>query len=109
MASDGAFYRWRDGDLTLFCQLQPQASRDEFAGTIAADQVGERLKVRIAAPPLEGRANAQLIAFLARQFGVAKRAVTIASGEGSRLKTVRIEQPAKLPAALSIAPPAATL
>lgn len=109
MISETAFYRWQNGDLLLFCQLQPQASRDEFAGTLIADTVGERLKIRITAPPIDGRANTHLIAFLAKQFGVAKRAVTIASGDSSRQKTVHIAQPAKLPAALSIAPPPATL
>lgn len=111
MISDGTFYRWQNGDLLLFCHLQPQASRDEFAGTIAgsADIHVERLKIRITAPPVDGRANIHLIAFLAKQFGVAKRAVTISSGDSSRQKTVRIAQPAKLPAALSIAPPPVTL
>jgi uncharacterized protein (TIGR00251 family) len=71
LISDGTFYRWQNGDLLLFCHLQPQASRDEFAGTIAgsADIHVERLKIRITAPPVDGRANIQLIAFLAKQFG----------------------------------------
>lgn len=109
MSADSHFYRWQNGDLLLFCHLQPQASRDEFAGTLTTDTFGERLKIRITAPPLDGRANAHLIAFLAKQFGVAKRAVTISSGDSSRQKTVRIEQPTKTPPALSIAPPPATL
>lgn len=110
MGSDrGSFYRWQDGSLLLFCHLQPQASRDEFAGTLSSDRFGERLKIRIKAPPLEGRANEGLIAFLARQFAVAKRAVTIVSGESTRQKTVLIERPASLPDALSIARPPATL
>jgi len=88
----------------LFCHLQPKASRDEFAG-----QHGERLKIRITAPPVDGKANAHLIEFLAAQFAVAKQAVTIVSGETGRQKTVRIENPRQLPAALSIAPPSATL
>lgn len=98
------FYRWQDGALTLFCHLQPKASRDEFAG-----QHGDRLKIRITAPPVDGKANAHLIAFLAAQFGVAKQAVSIVSGDSGRQKTVRIENPKQLPAALSIAPYEASL
>jgi uncharacterized protein len=93
-------YRWDGAALLLFCHLQPGASRDEFAGLH-----GERLKIRIAAPPLDGRANGQLIAFLAAQCGVAKQAVSIVSGAGGRHKTVRIEHPATLPPGLCIASP----
>jgi uncharacterized protein (TIGR00251 family) len=104
LISDAAFYRWQDGALTLFCHLQPKASRDEFAG-----QHGDRLKIRITAPPVDGKANAHLIEFLAAQFGVAKQAVSIVSGDSGRQKTVRIDKPKQLPAALSIAPPAVNL
>jgi len=99
-----SWYRWRDGALLLSCHLQPQAARDEFAGLH-----GERLKIRIQAPPVDGKANARLIAFLAERFGVAKNAVSIESGASGRQKTVRIDQPALLPAELSIASPGATL
>lgn len=109
MVSEASFYRWQNGDLVLFCHLQPAASRDEFAGTLTSDTFGTRVKIRVAAPPLEGRANTQLIAFLAKQFGVAKRAVDIISGDGSRQKSVRIMQPRQLPSTLSIAPPPASL
>jgi len=61
------FYRWDGDDLILDCHLQPKASRDEFAGLH-----GERLKIRLTAPPVEGKANAHLLAFLAAAFGVAK-------------------------------------
>lgn len=93
-------YRWQDGDLLLFCHLQPGASRDEFAGLH-----GDRLKLRIAAPPVEGKANARLIAFVAEAFGVARQSVSLVSGDTGRRKTVRINRPATLPAALDIAPP----
>jgi len=99
-----SWYRWQKDALLLFCHLQPQASRDEFAG-----QHGERLKIRIQAPPVDGKANARLIAFLAKRFGVVKGAVSIESGASGRQKTVRIEHPALLPPELSIASPEATL
>jgi len=101
--SDAAFYRWQEGALILSCHLQPRASRDEFAG-----EHDRRLKIRLTAPPVEGRANAHLIEFLAAQFAVPKKAVSIVSGDSARQKLVRIENPRQLPAGLSIAPPSAS-
>lgn len=77
----------------------PKASRSEVVGW----QEGA-LKVRIAAPPVDGKANAELLKFLAKYLGVAKRDVVLASGEGSRRKVVEFvalseaELQAKLPA-----------
>jgi uncharacterized protein (TIGR00251 family) len=108
-----SYYCWRGPDLLLYCQLQPQASRDQWVGVVRSDPHGERLKIRVKAPPQDGRANARLIAFLAQQFGVTQRAVHIDSGASGRLKTVRVERPATLPRdpalAPSIAQPPATL
>lgn len=86
-------FQWADGDLILVCHLQPKASRSEFAGLH-----GDAVKIRIQAPPVEGKANAELVAFLAKAFGVSKRAIEIISGELNRHKRVRITAPAKLPA-----------
>lgn len=91
------FYRWDGEDLVLDCQLQPRASRDEFAGL-----QGERLKIRLSAPPVDGKANAQLLEFLARAFGVPRRQVELEAGQTSRLKRVRIRRPTKLPEELDI-------
>ena len=88
-----SWFRWDEADLLLDCHLQPRASKDEFAGLH-----GERLKIRLTAPPLDGKANAQLLAFLAVAFGVAKSQVSLESGEQSRQKRVRIRQPQRLPA-----------
>ncbi|HWV89496.1 MAG TPA: DUF167 domain-containing protein, partial [Burkholderiales bacterium] len=66
--------------------VQPGAKRSEFAG-----QHGERVKLRLAAPPVEGKANAALIEFLAEYFGVPRRNVTIVSGLKSRSKRVAIQ------------------
>lgn len=92
-------YRWDGDDLLLHCHLQPGARREGFAGLH-----GDRLKIRISAPPVEGRANERLIAWLAEQFGVPQRAVTLERGDTSRQKSVRIAQPAQLPAEAGIAP-----
>lgn len=92
-----AFYRWQGDDLLLSLHLQPKASHDELCGLH-----GDSVKIRISAPPIEGRANAQLIKFLAKQFGVAKGAVTLIGGELGRQKRVKIARPGKLPESLAI-------
>ena len=91
-----AWFRWDGEDLVLDCHLQPKASKDEFAGLH-----GERLKIRLTAPPVEGKANAHLLAFLGKAFGVAKSLVVLESGELNRQKRVRIRAPQKLPAELA--------
>src|SRR5262249_40380126 len=86
-------WRREDGrDLVLTVHVQPGASRTEVAGAH-----GDALKVRLAAPQVEGRANAALVRYLAGEFGVAARDVTIERGETSRRKVVRISAPAKQP------------
>jgi uncharacterized protein len=72
--------------LILELHVQPGASRSEFAG-----RHGDRIKVRLAAPAVEGRANEALIEFLAEHFGVPRRNVRIAAGLKSRRKRVVIE------------------
>ncbi len=71
--------------LVLELHVQPGATRTEFAGLH-----GERMKVRLAAPPVEGRANEALVEFLAEHDGVPKRNVTIEAGLSSRQKRVVI-------------------
>ena len=65
--------------------VQPGARRTSVAGLH-----GDALKVRLAAPPVEGKANEALVAFLAGRFAVPKRNATIVSGEHSREKRVEI-------------------
>lgn len=91
------YYAWQGNDLILHCHLQPKAARDEISG-----RHGDSVKIRIAAPPIEGRANAALIKFLAKTFGVAKRDVSIISGELGRTKRVRIHAPGQMPDSLDI-------
>jgi uncharacterized protein (TIGR00251 family) len=79
-----------DGDgARLFVRLTPRARRNEITGTIEVDG-RQALAVRLAAPPVEGAANKALIAFLAEKLGVPRSAVSIETGEKSRLKVVRI-------------------
>lgn len=87
----------RDGDdLLLSCYLQPRASRTEIIG-----EHDGALKIRISAPPVDGAANAELIAFLAKLCGVSKQQVVIENGATGRRKRVRIRGVSDIPAALS--------
>jgi uncharacterized protein (TIGR00251 family) len=72
--------------LILELHVQPGAKRSEFAG-----RHGDRVKLRLAAPAVEGKANDALVEFLADYFGVPRRNVRIAAGLKSRQKRVIIE------------------
>lgn len=71
---------------TLAVKAVPNAPRHEIVGWL-----GDVLKVKIHAPPVEGKANDALCAFLAATLGVPRRAVSIARGDTARQKVVRIE------------------
>lgn len=60
--------------------------------------------MRLRAPPVDGKANAKLTAFLAKTFDVPRRQVEIIRGAHSRSKVLRIECPAKLPASIERRP-----
>jgi uncharacterized protein len=95
------YYRWEDGHLYLRLRVQPRASRDGVG-----DVVGGRIKVQLNAPPVDGKANAHLIRFMARAFDVKRSAVRITRGETGRDKTLRISAPGRLPAAFpALTPP----
>ena len=72
--------------MILNVHVQPGARRSEFAG-----QHGERIKIRLAAPAMENRANEALVEFLAAHYRVPKRNVRIAAGLRSRDKRVVID------------------
>lgn len=75
-----------DRGVILRLHIQPGAKKTEVVGLY-----GDALKIRLAAPPVDGKANACLIAFLADQLGVPKTAITLVSGDTSRAKRVRID------------------
>jgi uncharacterized protein len=84
---------WFEGeDLLLRLYIQPKASRDSIVGIH-----GEELKIAITAPPVDGKANAHLTKFLAKQFKVAKGLIEIEKGELGRHKQIRVHSPAQLP------------
>jgi hypothetical protein len=86
---------WRRSDgatLVLTLHVQPGAARTAVAG-----RHGDALKIRLAAPPVDGRANDELLRFLAEAFAVPQRAVTLVRGATSRQKCVAIAAPARRP------------
>jgi len=74
-----------DGTVTLRVHAQPGARRTEVAGIH-----GESVKIRLAAPALEDRANEALVAFIAERFAVPRRAVTLLAGARSREKRIEV-------------------
>jgi uncharacterized protein len=75
-----------DGRVRFAVRVQPRASNNQIAGVH-----GDALKVRLTAPPVEGAANAELVAFLANVFVVKRQSVRILAGESSRSKIVEID------------------
>jgi len=73
------------GGVTFAVRVVPRASKKEIVGVH-----GDALKVRLTAPPVEGRANDALIAFLAQWLGVRKSQVEIVAGATSRRKMIRV-------------------
>ena len=73
------------GALTFKVQVVPRASRSEIVG-----EHNGAFRIRIAAPPVDGAANEELIRTLARALGVRKNAIEITSGQTARTKRVRV-------------------
>ncbi len=77
-----------EGSVTLILRIHPGASATRLRSVMDDGT----LKIDIAAAPEDGRANAELVRFLADAFGVQKKEIEIVSGEASRRKTVRIRR-----------------
>lgn len=95
------WYRWDGEDLELSLRVQPRAPRDGFVGP---DPAGEHYRVRIKAPPVDGKGNEALRRFIAESFGVAPSRVAILAGETARYKRLRIQAPRALPIPLAADP-----
>ena len=91
------WYRWDGTDLILDLRVQPRASRDELVGPH-----GDRFRVRITAPPVEGRANQHLVRLFAAAFGVKRGDVTLMAGDSGRNKRLRIRAPRAFPGPLGM-------
>ena len=92
------FYQWEGEVLVLRVRVHPRASRNAVAGI-----VGDSVKIYLTAPPVEGKANAQLMSLLAEVFAVPKRQVSLQSGAKGRDKQVRIHAPRQIPAFIPLA------
>lgn len=77
-----------DGRLLLTLHIQPGAKKTEVCGLH-----GDALKIRLAAPPVDGKANAALLAFVADRLDLPKSAVSLKSGQTSRRKVVEVTEP----------------
>jgi uncharacterized protein (TIGR00251 family) len=75
----------QDGAFCLTLHIQPGAKKSGVAGLY-----GDALKIRLAAPPVDGKANAALLAFLAELLQIPGSAVSLKSGQTSRRKVVRV-------------------
>ena len=85
-------FEWKGGNLHLRLKVTPKSSKDAIAGVL-----GDRLKVRITSPPVEGKANEHLIWWFAKLCGVPKSNVEVIRGETSRNKSIAITSPRALP------------
>jgi hypothetical protein len=85
------------GAVVLELLIQPRASRTRVVG-----EHDGRLKLQLAAPPVDGEANAALVEFLAKALGVRKGDVALVRGEAGRRKTVRVAGVSAAQAALAL-------
>lgn len=83
-----AWLEEKNGFLTLNLRVVPRASKDSIQG-----RLGDALKVRIQAPPVEGKANVHLVKFLSKHWKIPRRNIEILSGETGRNKRIRISNP----------------
>lgn len=90
--ASGAFFNWQGSSLVLRLKVQPRASRNAWG-----EVMGDRIKLYLTTPPVDGKANAAVIAFMADAFGVAKNQVQIRRGEAAREKEVHIQAPNIIP------------
>lgn len=87
MAGSATYSRRRDG-LVFHVRLTPKGGRDAIEGWTEAADGSTHLRARVRAAPEDGKANAALIALLAKELGIAGSALAIVGGAKARLKTV---------------------
>jgi uncharacterized protein len=78
-------FKESNGAVTIAVKIVPRASKNQVVGI-----EGDALKIRLNAPPVEGKANDALIAFLANVVGVHRAQIEIVAGHTSRHKVVRL-------------------
>jgi uncharacterized protein YggU (UPF0235/DUF167 family) len=88
--SSPSWYRLSPSGLSLFVRVTPNAGRDAIEGVEIRDDGSAVLRIRVKAVPDRGKANAAVIALLAKALGLAKTALSVTSGETGRLKTIAV-------------------
>ena len=91
MVNNGWYY-WKSGDLLLRLKVQTRASTDKFS-----ELLEDRIKLRIKAPAVDGKANEAIIKVLSKEFRTPKLHIQILSGHSSKKKLVKIQKPGRLP------------
>ena len=91
------YYRWEKEALYLDCSIQPKSNEERIVGP-----VDDHLKIRISAALGDGKANKQLIRFLAKQFRTKQTAITLVSVQTGRHKSLCIKKPLSIPLGLEI-------
>ncbi len=79
-------HTFKDGGVTFSVRVQPRASSSGVAG-----EIDGALKIRLAAPPVDGEANEELVRLLAKLFSVPRTNVSIIGGQRSKNKLIRLE------------------
>lgn len=82
----GAWLRVTAGAVDVQVRVVPRASRSRIAG-----EIGDRLKIQVCAPPVEGEANREVLELIARSAGLAPRQASLVAGLTGRAKTIRLE------------------
>ena len=72
-------------DITIKVKVEPRSSKSGIVGPY-----GDSLKVKLTSPPVEGKANKELIEVLSKEYGIPKKNVEIVSGHNSKNKTVKL-------------------
>jgi uncharacterized protein YggU (UPF0235/DUF167 family) len=83
-------FRLSPAGLSLFVRVTPNAGRDAVEGVEHRDDGSSVLRIRVSAVPDKGRANAAVVVLLAKALGVPKSAISVASGDTSRFKTIAV-------------------
>jgi uncharacterized protein (TIGR00251 family) len=82
---DKVIFKEANGAVTFAIKVVPRSSKNKIELV-----EGDALKIRLTAPPVEGRANAALVKFLAEALGISRAQIEIVSGEKSKQKIVRV-------------------
>ena len=95
-----AYFRIHSDHAILSVKLQPSARGNAIVGIEDIGNGEVALKIKLSAPPVDGKANAALLALLADTFDIPKSTLTLVQGTSSRLKRVRIDAPPETLAAV---------